>query len=310
MPARDLSGKRRKGIRGFSFQQAVERAIIPAMMVLSGLMVAALISAQAPGADARLEALLDRAEAYCVKLSSSALDFTCTEEVRETQHTGRVLSKSERALRSRRGWLDEADNLLSRKENVWVYDYQLIRKGAVFEERRVLLKENGKDKRLEDARLGAHRIGYKKLILCPVTFLGPEARKKHAYSLAGHDTLFGQAAVVVEAKPLPDHPQALAGKAWIKPADGSVLKIEWAPETIDGYDEIVLFARHIGAAPILRFISEYGIEKNGIRFLSSHKATEAYRLLDQGALFVRTKMNVAYRDFRFFTVETDVALDR
>jgi hypothetical protein len=280
------------------------------MMAFSGLMIAALISAQTPGTDAQLEALLNRAEAYCIKLSSSALDFTCTEEVAEVQNIPHFESSSERDLRTRRQWLDGGGRPPSRSENTWIYDYQLIRRNGVFEEHRTLLNENGIKKRLDNVILGAHRIRYRRLILCPVAFLGPEARKTHAYRLAGEETLFGRPAKVVEAKPLPGHPLARAGNIWILPADGSVLKIEWAPETIEGYEDIGQFAKQIGAAPILRFISEYGIEKNGIRFLSSHKATEAYRLLNQGALLVRTKMSVAYRDFKFFTVETEVALGR
>jgi len=57
--------------------------------------------------------------------------------------------------------------------------------------------------------------------------------------------------------------------------------------------------------PRITLTSEFAVEKNGLRFPSRLVAEEAY-LNDRGRTFVRSTTAVAYKDFKFFTVEVDV----
>lgn len=257
-------------------------------------------------AETKLESLLKLSGAYCSKLLSSALEFTCLEEVNEDQNVPRVQPKAGYAFTVPRAWHSEEEKRpdITIQKNKWLFDYQMIRRNNVISERRTMLEENGKVKRIENTPLATHRIGYKELIMCPVGLLGPASQKLHSYRLAGKDKIKGRPVYIIEASPLPGQPQALSGRAWVDPEDGSVVKIEWAPESLDQYELIAQFGREISAKPIVKFTSEYGIKEKGIRFLSSHKATEAYRIFLSGKLFTRTKLEVGYRDFRFFTVET------
>jgi hypothetical protein len=52
-------------------------------------------------------------------------------------------------------------------------------------------------------------------------------------------------------------------------------------------------------------VTEYGFEKNGIRFPSRDTSEEAY-LKPDGTKFIRSRTSVVYRDYKFFTVETDI----
>jgi hypothetical protein len=54
--------------------------------------------------------------------------------------------------------------------------------------------------------------------------------------------------------------------------------------------------------PRLTIVSEFSTEKNGIRFPSHLVVEEAY-VSKSGHAFVRSKTDVSYTDFKFFTVE-------
>ena len=57
--------------------------------------------------------------------------------------------------------------------------------------------------------------------------------------------------------------------------------------------------------PRLTMGSELKIEKNGMRFPNALSIEEAY-VNEDGRAFVRSKVDVVYRDFKFFTVEVDI----
>ena len=69
---------------------------------------------------AELELILKKCADYCERLGNVALFFVCQEEIKEEiRRTGRA----------------------RRERNVYVYDYQLIRKQNEINERRILLEE-------------------------------------------------------------------------------------------------------------------------------------------------------------------------
>ena len=61
----------------------------------------------------------------------------------------------------------------------------------------------------------------------------------------------------------------------------------------------------MNSKPRLTQISEYGFEKNGIRFPSRYSLREEY-ISRRGKPFLRSETSVIYRDYKFFTVETEV----
>ena len=56
-------------------------------------------------------------------------------------------------------------------------------------------------------------------------------------------------------------------------------------------------------------VTEFAVEKNGLRFPSADLTEESYRGAD-GKLFVRARTNVVYKDHRFFTVETEATFKK
>jgi hypothetical protein len=83
------------------------------------------------------------------------------------------------------------------------------------------------------------------------------------------------------------------------------LKIEWDVRSAGNYEKIVEFAKRINSEPRITMISEYEIEKNGIRFPSKYLVREAY-YSRRGRTFVRSEINVTYEEYKFFTVDTKI----
>jgi len=55
----------------------------------------------------------------------------------------------------------------------------------------------------------------------------------------------------------------------------------------------------------MTLVSEYKVEKNGIRFSSRYFIEEAY-IGKKGKKFISSETTVIYRDYKFFTVETEI----
>jgi hypothetical protein len=257
-----------------------------------------------------LDDLLKKTADYCDKLESTALNFVCRENIEEVQNIPRGRTQRTTAY----AYLPPADLVSQRK--TWQYDYQLVRKGGLIDERRTLLQENGRAIHEENSSLRDIRFWHKNVIMGPIGLLGAAAQKQHKYRIAGEESIDRKLVIIVEATPQPDTTARLFGKAWVRKDDAAILKIEWQPESIGDYEAIVQIAKNLGAEPRLTFSSEYALEKNNIRFPSIYSVTEAYLmpiteapvLPITGRLFTRSKTIVKYSDYKYFTVETDVKI--
>ena len=113
---------------------------------------------------------------------------------------------------------------------------------------------------------------------------------------------------IVEAVPKPgvtgDH---LYGKFWVSEGDNRVWRIEWNQESIDNYDLIEETAKMLKAVPQVKLILEMGIEEKGIRFPTKYVQREEY-VNERGARLIRSETTVHYKNYKFFIVETGVAI--
>ncbi|NOR53563.1 MAG: hypothetical protein GQ536_05705 [Candidatus Aminicenantes bacterium] len=91
----------------------------------------------------------------------------------------------------------------------------------------------------------------------------------------------------------------------MKKSDFSILKTEWNQQSIENYDKIEELAKKLKAKPLITLVSEYAFEKKGIRFPSKYSIKEVY-ILRRGSRFLRSRKTVIYKDYQFFTVETDI----
>jgi len=248
---------------------------------------------------AGLEEILEKCADYCHKLANAALDFVCIEKIKEEMFFHPQM------LVSQYGTRYTSVGRTTRK-NVYVYDYQLIRKKLQIKESRILIEENGKKKNEKNAGLKTHMFGHEHIIFGPVGLLSEFWQQYYAYRIVKREKLKGERVIVVEAIPIPYlETDNLYGKVWVRKGDFSIMKIEWEPKSLKNYELIEENAKKLNAKPLIKLFSEYAFEKNGIRFPSRYLITETY-IHKRGTRFTRSKTTVTYKDYKFFTVETEV----
>jgi hypothetical protein len=232
--------------------------------------------------DPRLAAVLKKAGEYCLRLDNAALDFVCLEEVSEM--TRRYTPRTD----------------------VYLYDYQFIRKGPETKEKRNLVSYNGKKASVRDSPLYTVMFQYKNVLFGPVGLLSHAWQAYHDYTLIGEDVFNTEKVVVVGVKPnafmVTPH---CYGQVWLKEEDGSVLKIIWDQESLGNYQSAEEWARIHDARPLITAFSEYAFEKNGLRF-PSRSYTENSLLDKEDRKYISGAMLISYRDYKFFTVETEI----
>jgi hypothetical protein len=231
---------------------------------------------------ARLDAILKKSAEYCRRLEKAALDYVCLEEV------------TEESIR------------FTRKTDVYLYDYQFVRKNKQTKEKRDLLSVNGRKTKSRDSSLQTVMFLYENVLFGPVGLLSESWQSYHDYRLVGEDAIGKERAVVIEATPGPGplepHPY---GRIWIKENDGSVLKIVWDQRSLRNFQMIEEFAKSQGAEPQITAFSEYGREKNGLRFPSRNYSEQGY-ILSGKRKIANARISVLYKKYKFFTVETEV----
>lgn len=281
------------------------------------LVMAGLVGQDIPRPEAAsppLATILAAARDYCARLERAALDFVCLEEVEERLDLSRdERAGLEQAARSAgtdpSAWVSSPRNRLvsprrPKLANTYLFDYQFIRRDKKVEENRVLLEKNGRQAgpNTDAPRLSA--FNYADILLMPVRLLDAKSQDFYSYRLQAQDRIMDLDAWVIEAVPrMTGITRYLGGRIWLKQDDSSVLRIEWDPATFDHYEAIVARAASFKAEPEVRSATDFGFEKNGLRFPSSDLTEEAYRDAD-GRLFVRARTQVTYKGYKFFMVET------
>lgn len=233
---------------------------------------------------AKLAEILKRCAEYCERLENSSLFFVCKERIKEVgYHPTRGAT------------------------NVYVYDYQLIRKDNKIKENRILIEENGLKKHIKDARLKTRFFYHKNILFGPYGLLSESRQRHYEYKIIKERRYMGKKAVVIEAVPKSIQvSKDLYGKIWVAKADSSILKIEWNPRSMENFNLIEARAKTMGATPEIKMIAEYGFEKSGIRFPSEFSIIEDYKRQRFLYRILRSKTTVSYKDYKFFTVETRV----
>ena len=232
--------------------------------------------------EARLAAILKKSAEYCRRLDKAALDFTCLEEVKETTH------------------------FYTPSTDIYLYDYQFVRKGEEIRERRNLVSVNGKKSNVRDTPLNTASFQYKNVLFGPIGLLSEYWQAYHDYEIVGEEAIRGTAVLIVEATPKPDPPVTHPyGRIWIKPDDGSVLKIAWDQKSLGNYKLAEEWGLANDAEPRITAFTEYRFEKNGLRFPSLNHTDEAYIRKDKRK-YTGAEISTTYRGYKFFTVETSV----
>ena len=286
------------------------RVAILAVIVIVSQRAAPRNNTQANADQSKLEEILSKAKEYCRRLENAALDFVCIEAASEKiDYSKDIAAEDVRTVPDSMKGTPLKINPYPPKlveKNSYVYEYQFIRKGPERVERRILVKKNGKKTQVENAPPMTSAVRVTNLLFGPVDLLGPARQSRYEFRIIGEESVDGQKSYVLETSPrfIVDQ-QHCYGRIWVKEDDSSVLKIEWNQRSLGNYNVVEATAKKYNAEPRLTSISEYGLEKKGIRFPSRDTVEEAY-IMRNGKKFVRSTTTILYKDYKFFTVETEV----
>jgi hypothetical protein len=292
-------------------------AVVALGMIISAIVVSSLAAGQVKKesvADVDLPALLAKAADYCRKLNGAALYFVCMEEIVETIDPSLDFKKPLVPLNrwttpgSPDGQRQFTSTTIFRKiKHALLYDYQCIREKGETTERRTLLREDKKKLNEPNAMLKTMIVAYEMPLFGPAGIFSERVQPHFDYSVVGREKFERKPVVIVQAVPKPDAPPRteLYGKAWVEPASGDIVKIEWSPSRIGRYEEFEKLGEKFGLKPRLTLTSKFEVAKNGLRFPTRFVVQEAY-LNARGRAFIRSTTQVTYKDFKFFTVEVDV----
>lgn len=246
----------------------------------------------------QLPKILAGVAAYCRKFADASLYYVCLEEVTE------IIYLPYRQIPSEFG-----GSFHTTQKKHYSYDYQLIQKDDTIKEQRTLLEENGVRKNVKDAPLQVQRFHYKHIILGPMLMNG-YWQEFHTYQVIARERFKKEPCFVVEAVPKSgikeDH---LFGKFWVSERDFRVWRMEWNQESVDNYDLIEETARRLEAQPHVQLILEMGFEEKGILFPSRYAQREEY-IRSRGTHLIRSETTVNYKNYKFFTVETEVEIKK
>jgi hypothetical protein len=261
-----------------------------------------------------LQMVLDKCAEYCLKLSESALYFVCTEEIKEAS---KIIKKEEGPVLSVIGSPDlhpnevmKIDNRILKlgntEEHVYVYDYQLVRKEGNIEEKRILMENERKEVTIEDSHWGTKPSYDLKPILAPVQILGTEHRSRFSFRLADDEKFNGNLVYVIEAFLKPGETGYIRrGRIWVNKSDFRVVKTEVETDYLAGFEKILTECNHYYLKPHFKSTYYYEVDKNDLLFPSRSEIRVEY----SGLLFkkrdLKSKVEIAYKKYKFFTVDWD-----
>jgi outer membrane lipoprotein-sorting protein len=238
---------------------------------------------------------------YCETVKRMALFFICQERIEDHENfftRGRAASRSS----------PDALMISRTKRQHFIYDYQIIKKGDEFEERRILLEENGEKRHQENANLATLKVSARNLVFGPVGFLSRYWQKLFVYEIQGEELIDGKIAIIIRAVPNAERKDNNnRGRVWVDASTYQILRIELEPQ--NAQDAEVLFEGNSPAGTKYRrhftWTVDYGVEKNGVRFPSRQTIREEL-LSDTGYKILKCEVLFNYTDYKFFTVEVDI----
>ena len=246
----------------------------------------------------KLKNILEKTAEYCEKLENMAMDFVCQEKIKErTYYYKAVETYSPANMKSATPLAKVSLRLKNSKRNTYVYEYHMIKKGLMQEEKRILLKEGKKEKHVEDAELNIKGFIAQYIVYGPLGFLSRGRQEYFKYEITGQDRINGKDAIIIRATPREELDENYyLGKIWVDENDYSILKIEWNPIYNEEYEESV----YPGIKRTSSWEVFYGVEKDGVRFPSRQIIEEIFTT-ETGRRHTKYRATIEYGNYEFLT---------
>jgi len=249
----------------------------------------------------KLNQILNKTADYCERVKRIALYYVCVENTKDKIFFYRSSRSIKESPYGESELVPSRILTLKRTRNYsYLFDYQLIKQGKELKEQRIPLKKKKKNAEL-DVRYSA-----KYLVYGPVGFLSRYWQDYFDYEIIGEERIGETLATVVKAIPTPNNEENRNfARMWINGKDGSILQIEWEPESILDYEgkTIRSLSEELETAVVWKVT--YGIEKNGVRFPSRQHIQE-FLVTEDKKRYIRNEITTVFGDYKFFVVETEI----
>lgn len=278
-------------------------------------------STQVERSSPELQRILDLSAEYCQKLGGAAMDFVCQETIKDTNYALEIPKSMKSDPPIRKIYPTGGSESISirsvpeqlrpdpwkTKVNRYVCDYQMIKQNDRLEERRVLLKENGRSIESEKRQLEEKRITALKPLLASIKILSGDRQPFFLFKLLDIEKLRDRDAYVIEALPRTGAPGGVRkAKVWIDKSTFQILQSEIQGIPPEGYEAVLDEANQIGKELNFTMKASYSVEKNGVLFPSETEVLVEYPLNFWGiAKRTRMETEIRYDKYKFFTVKTE-----
>jgi len=265
----------------------------------------AALSLNSPHDQENLNRILEKTAAYCERVKEIALYYVCIENTKDKIFYYR---SSQAVKESPYGNTEVVPTrtltLRSTRNYSYTFDYQLIKKGEELEEQRIPLKKNKRTRGRSDEPDVRYTAKY--LVYGPVGFLSRYWQNYFDYEITGEERIGETLATVIKAAPKANNQENRNfARMWVSEKDGSVLQIEWEPESILDYEGNPVRALAEELETTVVWNVTYGIEKNGVRFPSRQHIQEFLVAEDQKR-YIRNEIVTEFENYKFFIVETEI----
>jgi hypothetical protein len=252
----------------------------------------------------RLAGILSATCEYCEKVKAMALQFICIEKITDVENFFGGISNSSTIVRD-----EKIFSVRRIKRRTFSHDYQLLKKGEDFTERRILLERNGRNTHVENVGLDQLKYSCTYPIFGSVGFLSRYWQAHFTYSIVGDEMLDGERAVVIRAVPIEFREENFnTGNIWINEA-AQVVRIEWEPESIYNNAAEIITSPRGEFRKTVSWSVDYSVEKNGIRFPGNQVVREIFfQDLPTGLRrqALKREIRFEYKEYKFFVVDTNV----
>ncbi len=294
---------------GISREIQIRIGLTLLILCLFSKVISAHVKSTAPNEQkADLEQILEKVSVYCERVKRIALYYVCKEKISDKEnHFSRIAASSGMVREAR------AYSIRSTETQNFVYDYQLVKKDEEIIERRILLEENGKKRREENAELEKIKYFSQYLVFGPVGFLSSSWQEHFHYEILGEELLGDEQTLILRATPTEEREENYnIGRIWIGD-DFQILRVEWEPASIQNYEDETFDSRLGEFKKSVVWTVDYGMEKNGVRFPSRQVIREVFIAKPPRGNEYRTVRHETifeYVDYKFFVVETDIKYDK
>jgi TonB family protein len=267
-----------------------------------------------------LDRILAGCAGYCRKVKDAALDFVCEESIDETHYRlnpdirpadlwytwSTVVAEYSDGRRLTVAVDVQVMDPNRTEHNSYVCDYQLVRRSGAIKERRIILKENGRQTPDRTRQLEEKRFS----MLVPMTIclriLDHDHQPLYDFQIEGESGVSGKKTCVLEAVSKPANGEWIRkARIWVDRQNFQILKSEIDGVPIEGYEDVLSDCVHLNGLPDFRMTNEYGVEKNGVIFPEKTTVQVEYRGVGHLRPIPKLRMSLKYRKYKFFTVETD-----